>query len=640
MSYAESLLVLPQPNVETNFNGKVVSLKDTSQTEDYAMCSSNALTEQQSSGRTEQSQLTVSFPTPQFYLPETSYSSASALDPLSGVVVTSACSTAASVYTSVESTISYPPKVFSESGQTQTSASPVQVKLGEQLQDTSNDSNHIILQQQTQQQHSQQQQQQQQQMSRFQQQQLQQLQLLLQSSFQQEQQRQPEQHQLFKVQQEQRVQQAQQQERQQQVDQRQSGHTSEQVNQLQGYRRQDGSVLDQVNIQQSYQRPDGSALDQGNQQQMYQRQDGHASDQVNPHQVYERQDGHVSGQVKPQHNTQVNTSINETLLQQQLISSVLEAQAKKLDPNFKLQSNQMFLMLGDKIVIAEKSLMNQVFGQSGQDPTLQTQGANQVSNQFQTLPAQGTTQAGVQFQARSSTSEPSGATSQLFSRSNDSQIQSRPQMSQPYAPYQNTSTKVASGAENQPQNLSNLPFQQYFEYSNQTPASAGFQPGYSGGQRNLMTQGPNQSRQSIFPRNNLPFSPANLDDDDLETDASGLKRKNPVQLYGKMSAKAPNCSDESKSSPGMNKQGVIDLTTANSSPNSVINIDDEDDDDDDLEIDYVEDSSVEYNIPFTVLSESERALQGVEGMKGKSSQRQVNKSKCLEDSGIYVDDSS
>ena len=70
----------------------------------------------------------------------------------------------------------------------------------------------------------------------------------------------------------------------------------------------------------------------------------------------------------------------------------------------------------------------------------------------------------------------------------------------------------------------------------------------------------------------------------------------------------------------------------------MINVDN--DDDDDLEIDYVEDSSVEYNIPFTVLSESERDLQGVERMKGKSSQRQVNKSKCLEDSGIYVDDSS
>ena len=631
MSYAESLLVLPQPNVETNFNSKVVSLKDTSQTDDYAMCSSNALTEQQSSGGTEQSQLTVSFPTPQLYLPGTSYSSASTLDPLSGEVVTSACSTATSVYTSVESTISYPPKVFSESGQTQTSASPVQVRLGEQLQDTSNDSNHIILQQRTQQQQSQQQQQQQQQMSPFQQKQLQQLQLLLQSSFQQEQQRQPEQHQLFKVQQEQRVQQAQQQERQQQVDQRQSGHTSEQVNQLQGYRRQDGSVLDQVNTQQSYQRPDGSALDQGNQQQVYQRQDGHASDQVNPHQVYERQDGHVSGQVNPQHNTQVNTSINETLLQQQLISSVLEAQAKKLDPNFKLQSNQMFLMLGDKIVIAEKSLMNQVFGQSGQDPTLQTQGANEVSNQFQTSQAYG-----------ASSSKPPGVTSQLFGRSNDNQIQSRPQMTQPFVPYQSTGTRVASGAENQPQNLNNLPFQQYFEYSNPTPASAGFQPGYSGGQRNLLTQGPNQSRQSIFPRNNLPFSPANLDDDDLETDSSGLKRKNPVQLYGKTSNKA-NCSDESESSPGMNKQGVIDLTTANSSPGSVINVDD---DDDDLEIDYVEGSSDECvtsnhnNIPFTVLSESERALQGVEGMKGKSSQQQVDKSKCLEDSGIYVDDSS
>ena len=45
----------------------------------------------------------------------------------------------------------------------------------------------------------------------------------------------------------------------------------------------------------------------------------------------------------------------------------------------------------------------------------------------------------------------------------------------------------------------------------------------------------------------------------------------------------------------------------------MINVDD--DDDDDLEIDYVEDSSVECgttnhnNFPFTVLSESERALQ-------------------------------
>ena len=636
MSYAESLLVLPQPNVETNFNGKVVSLKDTSQTEDYAMCSSNALTEQQSSGGTEPSQLTVSFPTPQIYLPETSYSSASALDPLSGVVVTSACSTAASVYTSVESTISYPPKVISESGQTQTSASPVQVRLGEQLQDTSNDSNHIILQQQTQQQQSRQQQQQQQQMSPFQQQQLQQLQLLLQSSFQQEQQRQPEQHQILKVQQEQPVEQAQQQERQQRVNKRQDGHASDQVYPQPVYQRQDGSALEQGNQPQGYQRQDGHASDQVYPQPVYQRQDGSALDQGSQRQGNQRQDGNVSAQVNHQHNIQVN----ETLLQQQLISSVLEAQAKKLDPNFKLPPNQMFLMLGEKMVIADKSLMYQLFGQSGQDPTLQTQGANQVSNQFQTSPAQGTTQAGVQFQARSSTSEPSGATSQLFGRSNDSQIQSRPQMTQPY--YQNTGTRVASGAENQPQNLSNLPFQQYFDYSNQTPASAGFQPGYSGGQRNLLTQGPNQSRQSIFPRNNLPFSPANLDDDDLETDSSGLKRKNPVQMYGKTSNKA-NCSDESESSPGMNKQGVIDLTTANSSPNSVINVDDEDDD---LEIDYVEDSSDECvttnhnNIPFTVLSESERALQGVEGMKGKSSQRQVNKSKCLEDSGIYVDDSS
>ena len=635
MSYAESLLVLPQPNVETNFNGKVVSLKDTSQTEDYAMCSSNALTEQQSSGGTEQSQLTVSFPTPQFYMPVTSYSSASALDPLSGVVVTSACSTATSVYTSVESTISYPPKVFSESGLTQTSASPVQTRLGEQLQDTSNDQvqitlQQIILQRIQQKQHSQTEKQQ--------------LQLLLQSVVQQEQQEKEEQHHRLKGQQEQPFEQAQQQERQQQVDQRQSGHTSEQINQLQGYRRQDGSVLEQVNTQQSYQRSDGSALDQVypqpvyqrqdghtldqvNPQQGYQRQDGHASDQVNSQLGYQRQDGHVSDQVNSQQHTQVNT-INEKLLQQQFISSVLEAQAKKLDPNFKLPPNQMFLMLGEKMVIADKSLMNQLFGQSGQDPTLQPQGANQVSNQFQTSHAQGT-----------SRSEPPGVTSQLFGRSNDNQIQSRPQMTQPYAPYQNTGTRVASGAENQPQNLSNLPFQQYFEYSNQTPASAGFQPGYSGGHRNLLTQGSNQSRQSIFPRNNLPFSPANLDDDDLETDSSGLKRKNPVQMYGKTSAKAPNCSDESKSSPGMNKQGVIDLTTGNSSPNSVINIDDEDDDDD-LEIDYVEDSSVEYNIPFTVLSESERDLQGVETMKGKSSQRQVNKSKCLEDSGIYVDDSS
>ena len=218
----------------------------------------------------------------------------------------------------------------------------------------------------------------------------------------------------------------------------------------------------------------------------------------------------------------------------------------------------MFLILGNQLTIADRSLVDDAFAratvQQSPEQILQTQS---LANQAQNV-------ASTSFQTAGVASQQIGGLGQAV------QVQPPPLVQQQsYSHLQNNSPLIA-GAGSHLQSPPTLSFQQYSGSSQplQRGTSIGMQPNYSMGQGGRSVQ----SEHSIFSRNNLPFTPANLDDDDVEIDSEGPKRKKPIQLYGKFSKKANNGSDKN----------VIDLTIENNETvNSKSNLND-----DDLEIDY------------------------------------------------------
>ena len=267
---------------------------------------------------------------------------------------------------------------------------------------------------------------------------------------------------------------------------------------------------------------------------------------------------------------QPNSSLMEKRLKHELLSKVLEEQARQLNPDFKLPPNQMFLLLGNNLTIADKSLIDCAFSLPAAHPlnstleqsmTAQSQrSTNQLQGQVQGLTGN-CEQSGITIGIlQQQISQPYGGQGQAL------QVQPPPLVQQQsYSHLQNPTTLIAGAG-----TPITLPVQQYSGSSQplQRGTSIGMQPNYSMGQGGRSVQ----SEHSIFPRNNLPFTPANLDDDDVEIDSEGPKRKQPVQLYGNCSKKANNGSD----------RNVIDLTIENNETvNSRSNLND-----DDLEIDY------------------------------------------------------
>ena len=249
------------------------------------------------------------------------------------------------------------------------------------------------------------------------------------------------------------------------------------------------------------------------------------------------------------------SSLTEKRMKHEIMSAFLEKEAQKMNPGFKLPSNQMFLMLGDKITIADRSLVDIVFPSAGPQ-TSQNIDSQLLSlaNQLTATPLSG-----------SSATQPiqsAKVTPQYAVPNHATPYQAPPVVQQaPYPQLQNMAA-TAAGNINQYQNPSSISFQQY------TRGAPSLQQGTSIGNQQLsalglgtrILQSSSQSGKSIFPRNNLPFSAANLDDDDVEIDSEGPKRKKPIQLYGKASKKPANGLNMKNGVSLMEEPEVIDLT--------------------------------------------------------------------------------
>ena len=248
----------------------------------------------------------------------------------------------------------------------------------------------------------------------------------------------------------------------------------------------------------------------------------------------------------------------EKRLKFEFLSAYFEREAQKMNPGFKLPPGKMFLLLDDKISIADRSLVDIVFPSGTQsslnvDSLLQT-----LANQSTASPLGGATIYSQPVQSAKLVSQSATAASQYgsptvaappqyVSTNQATAYQAPPLAQQPGLPQlQNMSAQ--QGSHNNPYNIpANIQFQQFPTGAPQfqlgTSAGAGNQQHSALGQGTRNPQSSGQSGKSIFPRNNLPFSAANLDDDDVEIDSEGPKRKKPIQLYGKTAKKQANGSN-------------------------------------------------------------------------------------------------
>lgn len=313
---------------------------------------------------------------------------------------------------------------------------------------------------------------------------------------------------------------------------------------------QQGQQQEILQQQQAPQQQQQFVQQQQNQQLLHtqpqqQQQPNQQLDQVLQEQVQQALQLQQGQQQQPGQNITGNQDKDTLALQQkrmkhELLSAHLEEQAKKLNPNFKLPPNQMFLILGNQLTIADRSLIDYAFSSVAvsqanscldQTATSQTPGfANLSQNQFQ---------GGNQ----SVPSQPPPLLQQ-----------------QSYSQLQGTATLTAGGG-NQIQSTG-----QQFPVQNQPlqqGTNAGFQQNYSINQARVNANTSVQPGASVFPRNNLPFSAANLDDDDIEIDSGGSKRKMPIQLYGKTSKKPNNGQSVSNTIPIKANIIPIDLTVKN-----------------------------------------------------------------------------
>ena len=253
-------------------------------------------------------------------------------------------------------------------------------------------------------------------------------------------------------------------------------------------------------------------------------------------------------------------ALKEKRMKHIVLSALLEREAKKMNPGFKLPSNQMFLMLGNQITIADRSLVDIAF--SAADTTNASQS---VDLQLQTLANQSTAsllggatiysqpvQSAKLVSQSASTAlqygSPTVTAPPQFGSTNQAIAYQAPPLAQQLGLPQLQNMSAQQPGHNNPYNSpANIRFQQFPTGTPQfqlgTSAGAGDQQHSALGQGTRNPQSSGQSGKSIFPRNNLPFSAANLDDDDVEIDSEGPKRKKPIQLYGKTAKKQANGSN-------------------------------------------------------------------------------------------------
>ena len=362
----------------------------------------------------------------------------------------------------------------------------------------------------------------------------------------------------------------------------------------------------QAREQMLQQRMQQIVTEQQSQQQLYQPQQPQQQQQ----QQQQVQIQQTVADSKPQ--VDQTAALKEKRLKHEVLSAYFEKEAQKMNPGFKLLPSQMFLLLGDKITIADRSLVDIVFPSAGPQTSLNVDSLLQtLANQSAASPLGGASIYTQPVQSANVVSQSATVASQ-YGSPNQAFAYQAPQVAQQLSlpQLQNMSAQL-TGNFNPFEVTASVPSQQYSTGIPQV--LAGNRAGVSSvGNQQLSTlglgtgtpQSSGQSGRSIFPRNNLPFSAANLDDDDVEVDSEGPKRKNPIQLYGKTAKKLANGSNMKNGlniNNGLNmKNGlhmknsvslqegpvVIDLTM--DTKNNIDKLNTDLNDDNDLETDYLE----------------------------------------------------